>query len=86
MSANSRQQEGGLRLVLLCGCLACTWPATAADDDQPDMAFLEYLGSWEESDEDWQVLDDGVLEMAKEEQRSDPAPDGEESTEQQNES
>ena len=85
MSADARHQHGGLRLVLLCGCLACTWPATAADDDQPDMAFLEYLGSWEGSDEDW-LLVDGVLEMAKEDKRSDPAPDGEESTEQQNES
>lgn len=86
MSADDRNQESGLRLALLCGCLACTWPAAAADDDQPDMAFLEYLGSWEESDEDWLVLDDGVLEMAKEEKRSDPAPGGEESTEQHNES
>lgn len=85
MSADKRNQESGLRLALLCGCLACTWPAAAADDDPPDMAFLEYLGSWEESDEDWVVLDDGVLEMAKE-KRSDPAPDGEESTEQHNES
>ena len=71
---------------MLCGCVACALPATAADDDQPDMEFLEYLGSWEESDEDWLVLNDGVLELANEETRNDPAPDGEESTELSNES
>lgn len=28
-------------------------PSTKADDDAPDLDFLEYLGSWQESDEEW---------------------------------
>lgn len=30
--------------------------AVAQDDDTPDLAFLEYLGSWEDSDEEWLVV------------------------------
>ena len=38
-------------------------PAWADDEEEPvtDMEFLEYLGSWEESDEEWQLLDDLVM-------------------------
>jgi hypothetical protein len=28
-------------------------PRVAADDDAPDLDFLAYLGSWQESDEEW---------------------------------
>ena len=28
-------------------------PAKGADTEGPDSDFLEYLGSWEEGDEDW---------------------------------
>jgi hypothetical protein len=59
-----------------------------ADTEQPDMEFLEYLGSWEETDEDWLLF--AALEneavAADEKKRSDPAPDGEESTESDDES
>jgi hypothetical protein len=52
----------------------------AADnaDAVPDMEFLEYLGSWEDSDEEWMLFageDDAPAE------RTDPAPDGEASVE-----
>ncbi len=50
----------------LAGLLLVTsgsaWPAdavkdTAEDADAvPDMEFLEYLGSWEESDEEWMLF------------------------------
>lgn len=85
MSARTPQRHV-VRLALLCGCVAGALPATAADDELPDMAFLEYLGSWEESDEDWVVLNDGALELANDETRNDPVPEGEESAEQVNES
>lgn len=51
----------------------------AAEDDTPDLEFLEYLGMWEESDEDWLILDETMA--ADSEERSDPAPQGEESME-----
>ena len=38
--------------ALLLGCSL----ALAADEEVPDPDFLEYLGMWEESDEDWILL------------------------------
>jgi hypothetical protein len=63
--------------------LACS-PVLAADEEAPDMEFLEYLGLWEESDADWLIFDEVVT--ADTEERSDPAPEGEESTEKTDES
>jgi hypothetical protein len=54
------------------------------EDDTPDMEFLEYLGSWEESDEEWLMFEGPVT--AELDERSDPAPEGEESTETEDES
>jgi hypothetical protein len=56
----------------------------AADEETPDPEFLEYLGLWEESDEDWLIFDEPVT--AETDERSDPAPEGEESTEKTDES
>ncbi len=69
----------------LCTVLLCASPAAnAADEDVPEMEFLEYLGMWEETDEEWLLLDEDVV--ADNEERSDPAPEGEESTETEDES
>ena len=43
-------------LAVLCGLLTCGAAVMAQDTDTPDLAFLEYLGSWEESDEVWVLL------------------------------
>jgi len=56
----------------------------AADDEEPDMDFLEYLGMWEETDEEWLILDEVTL--ADNEERSDPASKVEESLEKEDES
>jgi hypothetical protein len=37
-------------------------PAAAADDELPELDFLEYLGSWEESDEDWELFKEFAVE------------------------
>jgi hypothetical protein len=29
-----------------------------AQDDGPDLSFLEYLGSWQEGDEEWLIVAD----------------------------
>ena len=72
------------RLVLLvCGLCAGTG-ALAAAETPPDAEFLEYLGMWEETDEEW-VLQDGLL-MAEDEERDDAATEDEESPEKENES
>ena len=65
---------------LLMGCSL----VLAADDEIPDAEFLEYLGLWEESDEDWLIFDEPITADAEE--RSDPVPQGEESTETKDES
>ncbi len=65
-------------LLLSCGVVL------AVDEEIPDPEFLEYLGLWEESDEDWLIFDEPVT--AETDERSDPAPDGEESTEKTDES
>ena len=65
---------------LVLGCSL----ALAADDEVPDAEFLEYLGLWELSDEEWLIFKEAVTADAEE--RSDPAPEGEESTEKTDES
>jgi hypothetical protein len=42
-------------------------PAAAADDELPELDFLEYLGSWEESDEDWELFREFAVETAPDE-------------------
>ena len=48
-----RHAQGVLPGLLLgiCGVVL------AADNELPDGEFLEYLGSWEESDEEWLIFD-----------------------------
>lgn len=53
--------------------------APAAEDGEPEMEFLEYLGLWEESDEEWLMLEQQL--NAESDQRIDPVPEGEESME-----
>jgi hypothetical protein len=78
MSARHRAAVGVL--VLGCGL------ALAAEDDIPDAEFLEYLGSWEESDEEWLIFEnEQTADAAGADERSDAAPEGEASTETEDE-
>ncbi len=55
----SRQAELAGLAALLSGVMAAPVVADEGDDEAlPDMAFLEYLGSWETSDEEWTWLAD----------------------------
>jgi hypothetical protein len=56
LSVDNRQPEAAFKVAILWGLLGCTGVVTADDEVMPDIEFLEYLGSWEESDEDWVVL------------------------------
>jgi hypothetical protein len=56
----------------------------AADAEEPDMEFVEYLGLWEESDEEWLMVEHQM--DAESEERIDPVPEGEESMEDDHES
>ena len=71
--------------ALACGlALINGGTVVAADDEEPDMDFLEYLGMWEETDEEWLIHDEVTL--ADNEERSDPASKVEESLEKEDES
>lgn len=53
-----------------------------AEDAPPDGAFLEYLGSWEVTDEDWLMIRRGIrADDDDEDKRSDPVPEGDDSQE-----
>lgn len=77
-------RKAGLRLTLVCGLLA---GGLVIAEDVPELEFLEYLGSWEESDEDWLLFNELNKEQTNtDDERSDPVPTGEESTETDDES
>jgi hypothetical protein len=68
--------------LLICGlCLGTV--AVAEEGPAPEAEFIEYLGMWDLTDEDWLLLEDE--EMAVAEERSDAAPEGEASTETEDE-
>ncbi len=67
-------KQKSLLAVMLLGAAGLV----AADDELPDMEFLEYLGSWDESDEDWVLFaDDGDDQEGPEDEPRQPAPQGE---------
>ena len=49
-----------LRLAVICSLAGAGGIAAADDEPLPDIEFLEYLGSWEETDEDWVLLSEAA--------------------------
>ncbi len=86
-SADKRQPDCVLSVAVLLGLIGCSG-VVVADDEQPDMEFLDYLGSWEESDADWLLFDGQENEpvAADGSKRSGPELEGKESTESEDES
>ena len=80
MATSDRRVISRALLWMMCGVASTV---LAADADEPDMEFLEYLGLWEESDEEWLIIDRQI--SLESDERSDPAPKGEESTEKDDE-
>jgi hypothetical protein len=74
-----------LRAALLVSGL-CIGAAAAGEDQPepvPDVEFLEYLGMWEQTDEEWLLHED--QDTAVVEERREPVPEGEVSTENEDE-
>lgn len=75
-----------LGAVLLSVCSV----AVVADEEMPEIEFLEYLGLWEESDEDWVMFSDPINADNnadnQDHKRNEPVPEGEESMEKPDES
>jgi len=75
MSVKHYHADVTLRLAIVCGLCAYSGVVVANDTEQPDMAFLEYLGSWETSDEDWVLFTADAEEDTKsDDEKSDPEP------------
>ncbi len=74
------------RRFAVFACALCLGATAFAEEEteELDAEFLEYLGMWEETDEEWLLHAENLT--ADLEERSDPVPDGEESTEQKDES
>ena len=68
------------RLVLLAAVAGFVGTAQA-QQDEPDLSFLEYLGSWQEGDEEWLI----VAEMAEELKDKDEASGKDEETDETDE-
>ncbi len=87
MATSDSKPDYILSVAVLWGLFGCSG-LVIADDEQPDVEFLEYLGSWEETDEDWLLFagPDSEAVAAEQKKRNDPAPGGEESTESDDES
>lgn len=81
MSADRKQGRVVLGLSICWGLLGGGGLTMAQEAEQPELEFLEYLGSWDASDEDWIILTEtDVEESAKESTKegdNDPSPDGE---------
>lgn len=71
--------ERGAQKLVACVLLGAGGLVFAADAGEPDLEFLEYLGLWEETDEEWVMIDNRIA--AESDERTDPAPQGEESAE-----
>ena len=76
------------KTALFWGSLGCASLVLAAEEMQPDIEFLEYLGSWESSDEDWLMFHDEADRrvVVDDRKQSDSEPKAKESTESKDES
>lgn len=59
--------RSGLALLAAVAGLA---GVAQAQDEEPDLSFLEYLGSWQEGDEDWLVVAEMGDEVEEEKEAS----------------
>jgi hypothetical protein len=70
-------------MAAICGVLG---GGIVAADEVPDLEFLEYLGSWEGSEEDWLLFKESDTDAASvSDESSDPLPAGGASTEKDDE-
>lgn len=71
---------------LLIAAAAAAQDAESTDDDFADADFLEYLGSWDGSDEEWVFFEDDTSVAGTDPATQQPDPPGDGSMEQENES
>lgn len=52
----------GIAVATTCAWTIALAESTHDESTAPDITFLEYLGMWDESDEDWQLMNDDALQ------------------------
>jgi hypothetical protein len=57
------------RLMLLAAVAGFSG-AVVAQDDEPELSFLEYLGSWQEGDDEWLIVADLEEELEDKDEAS----------------
>ena len=87
MSVDGQARGRFARAMVAWMLVGVTGIVFADDAEAPDLEFLEYLGSWEESDEDWVALvaDAAIANESEEQEKDDTAPNGEKLAELENE-
>lgn len=71
--------SGSRWFVLGAALIGASALAAPEAEEAPDAEFLEYLGFWDGTDEDWLLFSDAA--ERDRDTRNDPAPDGKESME-----
>ena len=64
--------DAALRGSLCIVVLGASTLLQAEEHEDPDPAFIEYLGMWEESDEDWQMMDSKATKDLEEQKEVSP--------------
>lgn len=79
MSAKRNPPLGAWPGLMLAGLVGAGHALADENAEQADIEFLEYLGSWENSDEDWLIFvgDREARDEADDEEKEETAPDGE---------
>jgi hypothetical protein len=79
MSAKRNPPLGAWPTLMLVGLVGVGHAQSDEDVDQADIEFLEYLGSWEDSEEDWLIFagDRETRDESDDEEKEETAPDGE---------
>jgi hypothetical protein len=79
MSGRRKTPRSAWPVLLMAGLAGGGHALAEEDADDADLEFLEYLGSWEDSEEDWLIFA-GVQEAddeKKDDEKEETAPDGE---------
>lgn len=79
MSAKRNPPLGAWPVLMLAGLAGVGHAQTDENADEADIEFLEYLGSWEDSEEDWLIFagDRETRDDSDDEEKEETAPDGE---------
>lgn len=79
--ADPAKQSAGWLLAVASGFLTLDAGRAAAEDAPPDLELLEYLGSWEDAEEDWVLFSNADRRAAADDGQGEAAEDSEKSQE-----